>query len=122
MIRWVTERIHCYVYNILIICYCLGSHKLLFLQENIIDKVIALLNQASDPNIIIKAIGCLRLLATETGKDDRLIILCYLSLSLSLSLPPPSLSEVCKHLALVNPVIKRICNACELSGFPHIIH
>ena len=68
MIRWVTERIHWHVYNILIICYCLGSHKLLFLQENIIDKVIALLNQASDPNIIIKAIGCLRLLQQKQVK------------------------------------------------------
>ena len=90
MIRWVAERMHWYVYYIRIIYYCLGSHKLLFLQESIIDKVITLLNQASDPNIIIKAIGCLRLLATETGNDDRLIIMCdeSLSLSLSLSLSP----------------------------------
>ena len=58
----------------------------MFLQESIIDKVITLLSQASDPNVIIKAIGCLRLLATETGNDNGLIIMCDESLSLSLFL------------------------------------
>ena len=44
------------------------AHKLLFLKDGIVEKVVNVLKLSSDPNVIMKALGCLRLLSVTPGQ------------------------------------------------------
>ena len=45
-----------------------------FLQEGVVDEVIDMLEQSTEPHVIMKSIGCLRLLSTRNGMQ--LVLLC----------------------------------------------
>ena len=59
------------ILSLLLLLTNTGTNKLLFLQKGIIDDVITVLNQSDEPNVVIKAIGCLRILSSETGMISR---------------------------------------------------
>ena len=59
------------VISLLLLLTNTGTNKLLFLQKGIIDDVITVLNESDEPNVVIKAIGCLRILSSETGMISR---------------------------------------------------
>lgn len=45
----------------------IGSSKGVFLQTGVIDNVVNVLNISSDANVLMKTIGCLRLLSKTDG-------------------------------------------------------
>ncbi|XP_019854724.1 PREDICTED: uncharacterized protein LOC105313532 [Amphimedon queenslandica] len=71
-----------------------ASSKDAFLKEGVLDTVVNVLNASSDANVLIKAIGCLRLLSKT--------------------------EDVCVHLIETNPVFSRVHAVSEMFSFPHI--
>lgn len=53
--------------------YYAASSKDAFLKEGVLDTVVNVLNVSSDANVVMKAIGCLRLLCKTEGLIHALI-------------------------------------------------
>lgn len=46
----------------------IAAHKSIFFKEGVVEKVSNTLLEAADPSVVMKAVGCLRLLSVTTGR------------------------------------------------------
>ena len=52
---------------VFILVVIIDCSKDTFFQKEILDKIVAVLNTASDPNVLMKAVGCMRLLSKHNS-------------------------------------------------------
>ena len=59
-------------------------NKLVLLQNGVVQNVALVLEQTKDVNVSMKALGCLRMMTTENGREDSLAVVTHLILVLVL--------------------------------------